>query len=105
MSSSKYSVRLLTIVEQDLSELLAYIAAENVNAALGLAEKIERQLVALRSHPYLGRIPSDQQLADLGYRVLVVENYLMFYEVKGRTVLIHRIIHGARDIPGLLLDS
>ncbi len=102
MSSSRYSVRLLSIAEQDLQELVSYIAAENVTAALALADRIEKNLLALSSHPFLGRIPNDEKLARLGYRMLVVENFLVFYKVKGKTVLVYRVIHGARDIPSLL---
>jgi plasmid stabilization system protein ParE len=32
----------------------------------------------------------------------VVKEYLIFYKVRGRTVLVYRIIHGARDILPLL---
>lgn len=104
MSSSKYQVRLLSVAEQDLLELISYVASDNPDAALQLAERIETQLGNLVRHPYLGKIPNDQTLASLGYRVLVVENYLIFYKVRRRTVLVHRIIHGARDITSLLTD-
>ena len=105
MSSSKYSVRLLAIAEQDLQEIVSYVADENVTAALALADRIEKDLLRLASHPYLGRIPDDDKLASLGYRFLVVENYLIFYTVGVRTILVHRIIHGARDIPQMFPDS
>ena len=104
MASNKYSVRLLSIAEQDLQDLVSYMAAENVTAALTLAGRIEKDLLALSSHPYLGKMPNDEKVARLGYRVLVVENYLIFYKVKGKTVLVHRIVHGARDVPRLLED-
>ncbi len=104
MRSSKYSVRLLPVAEQDLQELVSYIAAEDVTAALSLAGKIEKGLNSLRSHPHLGKIPNDEKLAGLGYCVLVVENDLIFYKVRGKAVLVHRIVHGARDIPSLLMD-
>ena len=105
MSSSKYSVRLLAIAEQDLQEIVSYVAGENVAAALSLADRIEKDLLRLAAHPYLGRMPDDDKLAGLGYRFLVVENYLIFYIVGERTVMVHRIIHGARDIPQMFPDS
>jgi toxin ParE1/3/4 len=105
VSSSKYSVRLLAIAEQDLQETVSYVAGENVTAALSLADRIEKDLLRLASHPYQGRIPDDDKLAGLGYRFLVVENYLIFYTVGVRTVMVHRIIHGARDIPQMFPDS
>lgn len=104
MSLNKYSVRLLSLAEKDLEELLTYVAAENATAALTLADKIEKELLILGAHPWLGKIPNDEPLAAMGYRVLVVENFLIFYKVIGKTVLVYRIIHGARDLPSLLKD-
>ncbi|MBH0207806.1 MAG: type II toxin-antitoxin system RelE/ParE family toxin [Nitrospira sp.] len=40
----------------------------------------------------------------LGYRVLVIDNYLVFYKAKGTTLLVYRILHGARDIYHLLYE-
>ena len=104
MGLSKYSIRLLSLAEKDLEELLTYVAAENVTAALTHADRIEKELLTLGAHPWLGKIPNDESLATMGYRVLVVENYLIFYKVKGKTVWVYRIIHGARDLPSLLKD-
>jgi len=56
----------------------------------------------LAGNPYLGRIPNDTRLAELGYRYLGVQDYLIFYVVEGRTTYVHRIIHGARDYGELL---
>ena len=102
MSSSKYSVRLLPIAEEDLREIISYIAAENMTAAYELVDRIEKNLQHLSSHPYLGKIPDDEKLSMLGYRFTVVENYLIFHTISRKTVLIHRIIHGARDLKYLL---
>lgn len=104
MSASKYAVRLLSIAEQDLQDIAAFVATANLSAAVALADRIENDLQRLARHPYLGKVPNDEQLATMGYRVLVIENYLVFYKIRGRTVLVHRILHGARDLPSLLED-
>jgi addiction module RelE/StbE family toxin len=102
--SSKYSVRLLSIAEQDLTDLLSYLAAENSQAAAEVLDRIEARLEALQNHPFVGRVPHDAKLTALGYRVLVIDNYLVFYKVKGNAVLVHRILHGARDLLRLLSE-
>jgi toxin ParE1/3/4 len=38
----------------------------------------------------------------MGYRYLIVADYLVFYTFEEQTVLVHRIIHGARDYLRLL---
>ncbi len=102
MSRHKLSVRLLGIAEDDLADILTFIAEDNVAAAEKLAARIEKQLARLAEHPHLGRLPAEEELTRLGYRYRVVDNYLIFYTLSSGTVLIHRIIHGARDYMGLL---
>ena len=104
MPSSKYTVRLLSIAEQDLVDLVSYLAAENSRAAAEVLDHIEDRLEALQSHPFVGRVPHNPKLTALGYRVLVIDNYLVFYKVKGNAVLVHRILHGARDLLRLLSE-
>ena len=101
MKRPRYTVRLLRAAEDDFTEIVIYIAAERPDAAESLAQKIETSLKLLATNPYLGRVPRDAALLDLGYRYLVVQNYLIFYVVEERTILVHRIVHGARDYLGL----
>ncbi len=102
MSPRKLAVKLLGIAEDDLAEIITFIAEDDVAAAEKLADKIETRLARLADHSALGRIPAEEELARLGYRYLVIDNYLVFYTVSAQTVLIHRIMHGARDYVKLL---
>lgn len=102
MSANRFTLRLLSTAEQDFLDIIEYLAAENVSAAHTVANHLEKQLQSLQRHPFLGKVPSDSKLAKMGYRVLVVGDYLVFYKVRGKTVMIYRIIHGARNIVPLL---
>ncbi|MEW6701171.1 MAG: type II toxin-antitoxin system RelE/ParE family toxin [Bacteroidota bacterium] len=102
MSRLDYTVRLLRVAEEDLTEIVTYIAVDRPSAAEAIAAKIEKNLKLLSKHPLLGRIPSEEDLLRVGYRYLVVENYLIFYTIEGQTVYVHRILHGARDYLNLL---
>lgn len=97
MSRPKYDLRLLRIAENDLGEIVSYVAAERPSAALAQMAKIEKSLNRLKSNPYLGKLPNDTHLIELGYRCLIIDDYLAFYTIEERTVFVHRIIHGARD--------
>lgn len=103
MTKNNFDVRLLSIAEEDFAEIIYYIAAENSKAAEQLANKIEKNLALLSDNPHLGRIPRDAGLKALGYRYLIIENYLAFYTIEKRTILIQRILHGARSYKSLLL--
>lgn len=103
MSTNNYNVRFLSIAEEDFTEIVSFIAADNVKAADNLASKIEKNLELLSENPKLGKTPSDDDLKSIGYRYLIVENYLIFYTIEQRTIFIHRILHGARNYKALLL--
>jgi toxin ParE1/3/4 len=97
MKPPEYTIRLLRIAEEDLADIVLYIAADHPSAADRMASKIEKNLNLLLRNPHLGRLPSDRRLMELGYRYLVVDEYLIFYTMEAQDILIHRIVHGARD--------
>ena len=71
MRPHKAAVKLLSIAEDDIAEIVTYIAAENVIAAAKFADKVGARLAQLADYPSLGRIPAEEELARLGYRYLV----------------------------------
>jgi len=102
MPASKYNLRLLRAAEEDLSEILNYIAAENLSAAVTLTDKIENDLTILSENPFMGRVPRDEEIKNLGYRYLIVQNYIIFFTIEDNTIFVHRILHQARDYKTLL---
>ena len=94
MPKAKYEVRLLKIAEEDFTEIISFIAAENTNAANKLADKIEKNLELLSGNPNLWRRPRDEDIRNLGYRYIIVQNYIIFYTIEKKTIFIHRILHG-----------
>jgi len=102
MKDDKYTIRLLQAAEEDFKEIITYIALDNPTAAESTANKIEKSLSNLSHYPLIGKIPVEKELASMGYRFLIVQNYLIFYTVEENNVWVHRIIHGARDYLGLL---
>jgi len=102
MPTDNYQIRLLKIAEDDFTEIISYIAAENPNAADALASKIEKNLDILSQNPNLGRIPRDEEIRNMGYRYIIVKNYIIFYTIESKTIYIHRMLHGARNYKSLL---
>ena len=102
MPTDKYQVRLLSIAEEDFTEIISFIAADNPTSADAIANKIEKNLELLSENPNLGRIPREEEIRNLGYRYLIVQNYLIFYTMEEKTIFVHRILHGARNYKTLL---
>jgi toxin ParE1/3/4 len=103
MSKSKFNIRFLSIAEEDFTEIISFIASDNVRAAENMATKIEKNLELLSENPLLDKIPADEDLKLLDYRYLIIENYIIFYTIEQKSIYIHRILHGARNYKSLLL--
>jgi len=100
--SDLYEIRYLPTAEADLEDIFDYIMQDNPSAAASLLQKFENAIAPLANNPHLGVSPRDDRLRKLGYRLLIIGDYLVFYVVKSRTVQIRRIIHGARNYRFLL---
>jgi len=100
--SSKYTVRYLPSVDKDLVSILDWIAKDNPHRAVEFIERIEKRIEKLEIHPFSGVIPRHPKLRDYGYIILIVEKCLVFYVVRGKTVRIHRVLHGSRHYENLL---
>ena len=100
--SPVFTIRYLSTAQRDLVEILEYIKKDRPGAASGLMDKFDKSIAHLATNPELGIIPKDERLKRLGYRVLVVDKYLVFYVLKPKTVQIRRAIHGARRYGFLL---
>ena len=83
----------------DLFEIWEYIARDDVNAADRVIAEIEAALPRLARMPGLGHSRPD--LADPRYRIWVVRSFLVVYRRTGRSVVVVRVVHGARNLRGL----
>lgn len=102
MPAGRLPVRLLPLAQSDIGEAVDFLAADSPSAGLRLADAFEAAVSRLSAHPALGRLPRDAALIALGYRVLTVGEYLVFYVLTPDEVLVHRVVHGARDLRRLL---
>jgi toxin ParE1/3/4 len=98
----KYTLRYLPVAVDDLISIFDWIASDSPADAAAFIEKIDQRIGNLQKHPFLGRIPRDDKLKNSGYRVLVIEAYLVFYIIRGKIVEIHRVLHGTRNLDGIL---
>jgi addiction module RelE/StbE family toxin len=89
-------IRWLRTALRNLDSEAEYIAKDNPSAAARTVESIIEALLQLRRHPAMGR-PG----RVLGTRELVISGtpYIIPYRVRGGTVEILRVFHGARRWP------
>ena len=73
---------------------LNYIHRDNPLAALKFRQRVETVLRRLEEFPNSGRgVP---EFPELPYREVIISSYRFFYRVKGKTVWIVGVWHGAQ---------
>ncbi len=100
--SDKYSIRYLPAAVDDLMSVYDWIAGDSPTRAISFTEKFDKRISSLTTHPFLGRIPKHEKLQAFGYRVLVIESYLVFYIVRGHIIEVYRVIHGTRHLDDIV---
>jgi toxin ParE1/3/4 len=95
MSSRSLPVDLSRRAQRDLRVILARTREEWGDEQEAIyAEALRRALLTLGDFPESGR--SREELGP-GYRSLVVEQHILFYQVEPRRVTVVRILHGRMD--------
>lgn len=98
----KYRLEYLPAAQNDLMSIVEYIQVDDPFAAMNLIDAVDKSISKLAHFPYLGVVPKDIRLMHLDYRVLIIDNFLVFYVVLEDVVEIRRIVHGKRQYSFLL---
>lgn len=95
-----YSIRLTQRAKKDIKEIWHTIADRNEPAADKMLARIHEKLEILSTFPAIGRTRPD---VAQGVRHFPIGNYLLLYRIDEDAHMIHivRIVHGARNLPGL----
>ena len=99
---NKYTLRYLPVAVDDLVSIFDWIANDSPPNAAAFVEKLDQRIGNLKTHPSLGHIPHDEKLKNSGYRILVIDSYLVFYMIRSKTVEIHRVVHGSRKLDDII---
>lgn len=97
-----HKILILPIAEQDLENIIDYLAQFYEETALDQYDRIIKKIFELRDFPELYEVYSCNS-GTMEYRRIVIDKYLVFYVIKNETIEIHRILHGSRDLDNNLL--
>lgn len=86
------------LAEQDLESIADYIAADNPRRAVSFMQELRRQCQRIALNP-----PGYRMRPELGQGICSCPHghYVIFFEASADAVTVVRILHGARDLPGL----
>ena len=97
-----YNVEIFPAAKRDFMDIIDYLNTLSHNVALRYYDTLTEEIAFLSKMPNRCPKPRDLALAAKGYRYLVVENYLVFFVVVGKTVQIRRIIYAKRNYQSML---
>ena len=91
----------------DLKEIKQYIKDElcNEQAAKNTVAKILKKIKLLSDFPESGSSLSAIIGFDTNYRYLVCDNYIAFYRIDNKNVLIVRVLYGRRNYMQILFGD
>ena len=82
---------------EQLYEIIAYITKDSKKNAGEIFDRIHSTALKLVDFPEMGAHPHDERLLRSGYRMLVVEKFLILYMIDGDAVVIMGVVHGAQQ--------
>jgi len=82
----------------DLDEIWLHVALDDPAAADRLVDRIATRCQASPNHPRIGTARPEMAPS---VRMLIVDDYLVLYQVDGTDAEIVRVVHGARRLEGL----
>ena len=92
----KYTLLYMDLALQDLRSIKNYLSEFYPGTWPRFSEKLQADSLSLTSMPYM----CEAYRYNSEYRCMLVDDYIVFYKVSEteKTVCIHRILHGSRDI-------
>ena len=98
---ARYRVDVSEPAENDLRDIVRYISAQlsAPMTATKMMDALEDAIARLADIPQKYSLVTDERLASMGYRKLVVKNYIAFFTIdeQSKTVDVERILYVRRD--------
>ena len=100
----KYQVVWSNIAENDLRNIIEYIANDSPPNALKIFKSIKQKVSSLNTFPERGRIvPELRDQGILQYRELIISPWRILYRVSENKVFVLSVLDSRRNIEDILL--
>jgi addiction module RelE/StbE family toxin len=104
--NQKYNVVWSNIAENDLKNIVEYIADDSPPNALKILQRINQKASSLYTFPERGRIvPELRDQGILQYRELVISPWRILYRISEKSVVVISVLDSRRDIEDILIKK
>lgn len=99
-----YKRKILKEAAREYRDIVRYLAEvlNSPDAARGFMDEFDYQLGLVCDMPELYGLSRMKELASLGYRTLLVNNYVALYRIDDDTVVVAHIFHQSQDYAKLV---
>ena len=99
-----YKLKYSEFYHEELKSCINYIKhdLQNPIAAQRLKDEVKKTYKKIKENPFIYPAVPDEYLASKGFRFLMVNNYMLFYTVEKKEIIILRFLYGSRDWMNLL---
>ncbi len=104
-STNEFTLEFLPTALNDMTEIISsFVMLGSKQGAVRIKDKMNKAAEQILMYPYSGVSVPDPKLSKLGFRMIVVEKYLMFYKVfeDEKKVSFYRVINGKTNYPTLM---
>jgi len=103
--NKKYDILWSDVAENDLRNIVEYIADDSPHNALKLFKRIKQKASSLYALPERGRIvPELRNHGILQYREIIISPWRILYRISEKSVLVLSVLDSRRNIEDILLQ-
>lgn len=100
---NNYELVILAEAKEEIEQIaMLHKSLTGANSAKKITGRIMKALKPLCTQPGMAPLFRHRSLAELGYRMLVVDKYRCFYRVSGYSVTVYHVIDGRKNYPKLI---
>lgn len=101
-----YQIQRTEKADEQIRDIILYRAElkGDIKAGLELLDQMESEIMSLGDFPEMGPKPRYSALRKRGFRVLIIDRYLVFYKVdhSKQLVIVHAVVDGRREYLNLI---
>lgn len=105
----KYKIEITRVADRDLGDNFEHVASQLFvpDTAAKLVSRLYDAISSLSESPLRYPLSRDNFLAKQGFRLLLVDNYIVFYVIDepGKRVIVHRVVYARRNYRSLFVDG
>lgn len=104
-TADKYAVEFLPTALNDMTGIISsFVMLGSKQGAIRIKDKMNKAVEQLILFPYSGITVLEPKMSKVGFLMVIVEKYLMFYKIfeDEKKIIFYRVLNGRTNYPTLM---